>query len=866
MNFLQRYAMLVLLFALGIGGTAVFYGINVMFPLDLPHLSDSLQELSKNADSVLALFTGENRLLSVGMIIFFMIIFLLAIKSMFGIFLIFNFLVISTLGPVGGFFWVASHETSFTLQFLLIGTMLGLASAFYWFHPIYNPLPNWKNTADRRSYLISMEVSPQVVLSLVLMLGSLGAMALNFEFSGWPLIIFSSAGLNLVLFPIGMSAALASIDQFFVFSNQSFSSSFTSRAANWLSIFLAKHRKRVFFILNSVALTMVTGLALWGFIHQHSFKEGFFKFGYVFLVVGVSLLVLSVVFSSLKTAWGHCFPAMVSSLAFFAPLYILNHDIDDGLIALGVGIFGVSLLDSLQWFSSYKRHIQHYFDQIGASRETLLQSGRPLLWRNLVFLLFCFVPWLLNAPFTSFEWILIGSIVFTSVFQLSFMSAAVLDYRAIFFWDFAELENTPSELKSIAMFQELSTQQIRQIAMTVYRKSLEPGEILFEKNSTGNALYLVVEGGVEFFEEAELNKPERIIETYRQGRSFGEMELLHLAIWPYSARAMDKTSLLMINDHVLQQLLMHHPQIAAKVLFTEASSFHQKQSRTSQHILEKIVSASWRPGGTMTSYGIELKPEEVIDEYLRSLDMDEEELCENIEEIIKDGVVTYEERRDLETKAYLDGFLSPIERFQIERLQRLINNGEVKEDKEGFDGVLHRMTNAQIQWLRSNFTHLTFSGGDIPWEPGDLADFFLILLNGKASVAKSIAGRNVPLWTIFSGELVGEEILVSNEKHRSYRLTFLEESEVLILTRRQLNELIHHKQEIAAIMAYNLLYLLANRCRKDSRFLASFDGHVVLNDHNKEIGLLPLPKPEDLKVEEVPEEESSVENGNSLPV
>lgn len=115
-------------------------------------------------------------------------------------------------------------------------------------------------------------------------------------------------------------------------------------------------------------------------------------------------------------------------------------------------------------------------------------------------------------------------------------------------------------ISKLALFDELSVEQLNEIAAESREIRLPKGEVLFHKDDQAHGFYVVISGQVKLaFPSAQGN--EKVVEILGARQSFGEALMFMNRPYPVFAEA------------VVESLLVHIPQAPVKHLLQRDSSF-----------------------------------------------------------------------------------------------------------------------------------------------------------------------------------------------------------------------------------------------------------------------------------------------------
>jgi diguanylate cyclase (GGDEF)-like protein len=119
-------------------------------------------------------------------------------------------------------------------------------------------------------------------------------------------------------------------------------------------------------------------------------------------------------------------------------------------------------------------------------------------------------------------------------------------------------------LKRIAIFQSLSSHELRVIAQVTTEEDFAAGEILFTQGQHGDCMYFVINGRVNIF----TGEPPKIkvLAVFEPGDFFGEMGLYDNKPRAASAMAIDPARLLVLRKADFCELISDYPEVALGVM------------------------------------------------------------------------------------------------------------------------------------------------------------------------------------------------------------------------------------------------------------------------------------------------------------
>jgi potassium-dependent mechanosensitive channel len=116
-------------------------------------------------------------------------------------------------------------------------------------------------------------------------------------------------------------------------------------------------------------------------------------------------------------------------------------------------------------------------------------------------------------------------------------------------------------LRRITYFESCTDIELRSLIEQGYRKRFASGQIVFKENDPGESFYIILSGQVEIFSE----KKGTSLSLLKAGEFFGEISLLTGMPRPSTVRALEETSLFIVDRTALQKLLKDHKGLAEQI-------------------------------------------------------------------------------------------------------------------------------------------------------------------------------------------------------------------------------------------------------------------------------------------------------------
>lgn len=133
--------------------------------------------------------------------------------------------------------------------------------------------------------------------------------------------------------------------------------------------------------------------------------------------------------------------------------------------------------------------------------------------------------------------------------------------------------------------EELSWPEMVALAEYLDAFRVAKGGVIFEQNTEGQFLCLLVEGRVDIVRRDSTGTP-KTLATVHAGKTFGEMSLIDGAPRSASAVAAEDTKLLVLTGENLRHLAQRHPYLGVALLMKLAKLMSHRLRQTSGMLVE----------------------------------------------------------------------------------------------------------------------------------------------------------------------------------------------------------------------------------------------------------------------------------------
>jgi len=157
-----------------------------------------------------------------------------------------------------------------------------------------------------------------------------------------------------------------------------------------------------------------------------------------------------------------------------------------------------------------------------------------------------------------------------------------------------------SELKQADIFYELTNTQLELVASICREIEFQKGDIIFEENTPGDELYVIVDGEIEIQvnpamvgKDGDADGGAQTIATLRRGQSFGEVSLVDEGLRSAQARSSQPGArLIIIPRNKLMLLCDTYPQLGYRLMRNLAADLAMKIRHTNLEVREKLTWAA----------------------------------------------------------------------------------------------------------------------------------------------------------------------------------------------------------------------------------------------------------------------------------
>ncbi len=304
------------------------------------------------------------------------------------------------------------------------------------------------------------------------------------------------------------------------------------------------------------------------------------------LALGVILVVLSLMFLSLRIGLLAILPNVLPILLFFGVMGWLGIDLNLGTSLIAAIVLGIAIDSTIHYMARLNLELRGETDQQAAIARTVGRVGAPIVYATgalclgfLIFALSSFVPIQDFGRLSSLA--MAGSLGANLVLLPSLLSSV----KIITLWDLlgVKLGNEPAQ--TIPLFAGLRPSQARVVVLMGDLRRFKPGQEIVRRGERGDEMYVIIQGRADVWIGA--GRERHRITEMRRGDVFGEMGLVRGGN-ERSADVVAATDVeaLTVDERFLQRIQRRYPRIASKVLLNLSRILSDRLQQANVRFLE----------------------------------------------------------------------------------------------------------------------------------------------------------------------------------------------------------------------------------------------------------------------------------------
>lgn len=292
-------------------------------------------------------------------------------------------------------------------------------------------------------------------------------------------------------------------------------------------------------------------------------------------------LVISILFTDIRAGLLAAAPNAVPVIVLFGFMGFAEIPLNIGTTMAAAIAIGIAVDDTMHFMLRYNQELKFYKSQSQAMHETIRGEAPPVIVTS-VALIAGFLVFTLSdfAPIQQFG--LLSALVIATALAADFTLTpiAIASLRLITLYDMLSFRLRHQLIPHSPLFRGMRDWQIRRFILSSNILDLKPGERVFSAGERSEAIFLVMEGGVEVCVSRNgSDRCDMVVDRFQPGDLFGEVGLLASERRKGNAIALEPTKVLEITREGINEATQHHPLIAARMFENIATDISHRWVR-----------------------------------------------------------------------------------------------------------------------------------------------------------------------------------------------------------------------------------------------------------------------------------------------
>lgn len=163
-------------------------------------------------------------------------------------------------------------------------------------------------------------------------------------------------------------------------------------------------------------------------------------------------------------------------------------------------------------------------------------------------------------------------------------------------------------VKNILLFRSLDTCEMSEVLDAMFERKVEAGETVIKQGDDGDYFYVIESGSFQFSVTAEDGSGERVVGTYSDSGSFGELALMYNMPRSATARATTAGSLWAMSRQTFRKIVLqraYKKRRAYEILLSKVDMLKSLESYERMNLCDALVPKTFEPGQQIIREGDE---------------------------------------------------------------------------------------------------------------------------------------------------------------------------------------------------------------------------------------------------------------------
>jgi hypothetical protein len=284
------------------------------------------------------------------------------------------------------------------------------------------------------------------------------------------------------------------------------------------------------------------------------------------MLLVVIFIMMSLMYVSIRGGIISLVPNLVPIILTFGTMGIFGIPVNPGTATVAVIAIGIAIDDTIHLLARYSEESRRTPDRHEAVRKTVNHEAIPVISTSVSlmagFMLLLLSDFSIIAQFGALSAL---TMLFAVVADLLITPLLIRNVRLVGLYEILGLNVGKEVLHGSPLFAGMSSYQIRKAILLSGMREFKAGDLLVEQGTTGQDMYLVLNGKVDVLVRTDDGTRIKVSEM-SEGNFFGEVGFVSETKRTADIEATSDGKLLIFNADQLQQIMDQYPRIASRLV------------------------------------------------------------------------------------------------------------------------------------------------------------------------------------------------------------------------------------------------------------------------------------------------------------
>jgi hypothetical protein len=292
----------------------------------------------------------------------------------------------------------------------------------------------------------------------------------------------------------------------------------------------------------------------------------------VLLILGLFVAIVAFIFTDLRVGLLAALPNAFPVLVLFGCMGYAGIPLNIGTTMAAAIAIGIAVDDTLHFMLRYNQELRASRSQQIAMRNTLYEEALPVISTSLAMII-GFLVFAGSAFVPVVQFGILSALVIATALVADFVITplTIASLRLVTLWDLLSSRMREQVIPNSPLFLGMREWQIRKFVLSSTLIDFAPGDTVYRRDDTSDALYLVMRGSVEITVPTQADdRKGPVVDQFTAGQVFGDVALLANERRKTNATAMEHTTLMVLTREAMDNVTRLHPFIASRLFYNLA--------------------------------------------------------------------------------------------------------------------------------------------------------------------------------------------------------------------------------------------------------------------------------------------------------